>query len=266
MKINRYFLYMALGVVAAGFTACSDSDDYEWAPLPDGQEVYFANTLSTTYTLDAEENSFIIPVRRLDTSAAATVALTATAADDASTLIGFDIPASVSFAAGAEVANITIGYDASKIELDKTQKIQLTIAENDATPYGTSSVTINAMVTGWKQIGTGTYTYSIYYSGVSANRKFYKHVDGKRFKISPWGGGVDFIFSQNDDGTYTVQDAFTGTTNSTYGKVNVCEISDYTSRYPDVVSYREDNTFYFAVCYYVSAGSFGMNYEKFVLD
>lgn len=266
MKINRYFLYMALGVVAAGFTACSDSDDYQWAPIPEGQEVFFSNTLSTTYTLDAEETSFTIPVRRLDTSAATTVALTSAAANDASSLTGFDIPASVSFAAGEEVANITIGYDASKIELDKTQNIQLTIAESDATPYGTSSVTINAMVTGWKQIGTGTYTYSIYYSGVSANRKFYKHVDGKRYKISPWGGGVDFIFSQNDDGTYTVQDAFTGTTNSTYGKVNVCEISDYTSRYPDVVSYREDNTFYFAVCYYVSAGSFGMNYETFVLD
>ena len=138
---------MALGVVAAGFTACSDSDDYEWAPLPDGQEVYFANNMSTTYTLDNQETSFIVPVTRINTAAAATVTISATAATSNTDLSNFDIPTSVSFAAGAQIAEITIGYDAEAIGPNNTQSITLSITDQSAiTPYGLSSITIKGSV------------------------------------------------------------------------------------------------------------------------
>ena len=258
---------MALGVVAAGFTACSDSDDYEWAPLPDGQEVYFANNMSTTYTLDNQETSFIVPVTRINTAAAATVTISATAATSNTDLSNFDIPTSVSFAAGAQIAEITIGYDAEAIGPNNTQSITLSITDQSAiTPYGLSSITIKGSVPeSWTLVGTGTYTYCNYLSGTDPGLEIYKS-NANRYKITNWGGGVDFFFSEPDaNGKIAVEDFFTGLNNSTYGKVNVCERSKRFNF--DRYSYQEGNTYYFATAYYVSAGGFAFNgYETFELD
>lgn len=267
MKINKYFLYMAIGAAAAGFTACGDDyEDYQWAPVPDGQEVYFANNLATSYTIPVEETSFQVQVSRINTSSASTVAISAVAADDKTDLSAFDIPTSISFAAGAEYADITIGYDAEAIGPNNPQSITLSIAdEASVTPYGLSSITIKASVPeSWTYIGTGTYTYYNYYSGDDSGLKFYKS-NANRYKIENWGGGVDFFFSEEADGTISVQDIFTGINNSSYGKVNVCERSD---RFKfDGHSYQEDGIYYFATGYYVSAGGFAFNdYETFVLD
>lgn len=267
MKINKYFLYMAIGAAAAGFTSCGDDyEDYQWAPVPDGQEVYFANNQTTEYSIPVDETTFIVPVRRIDTSAASTVSISAVAATDKTDLSMFDIPTSVSFAAGSDVANITIGYDAEAIGPNNPQSITLCIAdETEVTPYGLSSVTIVASVPeSWTYIGTGTYTYYNYYSGDDPGLKFYKS-NANRYKIENWGGGVDFFFSEEADGTISVQDIFTGINNSTYGKVYVCERAD---RFKfDGHSYQKNGIYYFATGYYVSAGGFAFNdYETFVLD
>ena len=61
---------MAIGAAAVGFTSCngSEHDDYQWAPVPEGQEVYFASGMATNYTLLYEETSFTVPVSRMDKS------------------------------------------------------------------------------------------------------------------------------------------------------------------------------------------------------
>lgn len=258
---------MAIGAAAAGFTSCGDDyEDYQWASVPDGQEVYFANNQTTEYSIPVDETTFIVPVRRIDTSAASTVSISAVAATDKTDLSKFDIPTSVSFAAGSDIANITIGYDAEAIGPNNPQSITLSIAdEKEVTPYGLSSITIKASVPeSWTYIGTGTYTYYNYYSDDDPGLKFYKS-NANRYKIENWGGGVDFFFSEEADGTISVQDIFTGINNSNYGKVYVCERSD---RFKfDGHSYQQNGTYYFATGYYVSAGGFAFNdYETFVLD
>ena len=125
---------MAIGAAAVGFTSCngSEHDDYQWAPVPEGQEVYFASGMATNYTLLYEETSFTVPVSRMDKSAASTVTITAVAASENTDLSNFDIPTSVSFAAGAENAEITIGYDADAIGPNNTQSINLSISDESA--------------------------------------------------------------------------------------------------------------------------------------
>ena len=149
---------MAIGAVTTGFTACSDDDDYEWAPLPEGQEVYFASNLSSTITLSSVENSFSIPLKRADATAAATVTISASADDENTVLDAFTIPTSVSFAAGEKETPINITYDFEKIDFDNTQSITLKLTdENIDGTYGATSFSFKATCPApWTAIGTGT--------------------------------------------------------------------------------------------------------------
>ena len=271
MKINKYFRYMAIGAAAVGFTSCngSEHDDYQWAPVPEGQEVYFASGMATNYTLLYEETSFTVPVSRMDKSAASTVTITAVAASENTDLSNFDIPTSVSFAAGAENAEITIGYDADAIGPNNTQSIKLSISDESAvTPYGMSTITIECDVPEkWTFVGTGTYNYDDpFYDGSDEGLEFYKS-NANRYKITNWGDGVDFIFAELPDGSLEVENTYIGYTHSNYGKIYVREASKVNKTLlPGKVSGVNGNTYTFAVAYYCSAGVFAGVLETFVLD
>lgn len=139
-----------MAVVA--FTACSDDDDYQWATVS-GNQVYFSNQLPASYSISKSANSITVPLNRVKTDEAITVNLSHT---DKTGF--FNVPASVSFAQGEAVANITITYDPEAVAYDENHRDTLTIASTDYTTiYGASSYSFSAMMPSpYKLLGNGT--------------------------------------------------------------------------------------------------------------
>ena len=78
MKKNLYSLFLVLMAMAA-FTACSsDDNDFQWAQVPAGDQVYFSKDLPTQQALSKKASSFTIPVSRVKTDAATTVNISLT--------------------------------------------------------------------------------------------------------------------------------------------------------------------------------------------
>ena len=141
MKKYYFNLFIALlGVV--GFTACSsDDDDYQWATVS-GNQVYFSNQLPSSYNISKTTNVINIPINRVKTDEAITVNLIHT---DGTGF--FNVPSTVSFAAGESVANITVTYDPEKVAYDENHKDTISIASTDYTTiYGASSYAFSAMM------------------------------------------------------------------------------------------------------------------------
>ena len=71
MKLNKFFLGL-LGLSAMVMTSCSDSDNYQWASVTGGDQVYFSNQLPTTQNLSMSDTKFTIPLSRVTTTGATT--------------------------------------------------------------------------------------------------------------------------------------------------------------------------------------------------
>lgn len=140
-------------IAALAFTACSSEDEYEWATVS-GPQVYFSNTLGSTYDITVNENSFSIPVHRVDTQGALTVPLQVEASEGSI----FNVPSSVSFQDGKNVADLVVTYNPDDVVYGKYSTIKLKIAdENATTPYGATTYSFSAGATEWVDFGTGTF-------------------------------------------------------------------------------------------------------------
>ena len=154
MKKYYYNLFIALMAVV-GLAACSsDDNDYQWATVS-GNQVYFSNQLPTSYNISKSASTITVPINRVKTDEAITVNLSHT---DATGF--FNVPSSVSFAAGEAVANITISYDPEQVAYDENHRDTLKIASSDYTTiYGASSYSFSAMMPSpYKLLGTGTFS------------------------------------------------------------------------------------------------------------
>ncbi len=153
--MKKYFYSLCIALVAAtGFTACSDDDDnYQWASA-EGQQVYFANGLSSKIELAMSGSEFNVPIRRVKSDDAITVSLAHT-----DTTGFYNVPTSVSFAAGEKEAVIKIGYDNTKMIYDKFVPDTISIASTDMTsPYGSSVYAFSAgALSPYKDLGMGSY-------------------------------------------------------------------------------------------------------------
>ena len=148
-----YTMLLTVGVML-GITACSS--DNNWQPgSVSGQQVFFSNNLGSSYEISPTENSFSVQVSRYDKSGALNVPLTVTMNEGSI----FNVPTSVSFADGQDVANLVISYNPADIVYGKYDTI--TVVLNDAavtTPYGISTYKFTAGVTEWVKLkGSGLY-------------------------------------------------------------------------------------------------------------
>ena len=181
MKKNIYSLFLAIFALA-GFTACSDSEDYKWADVPANAQVYFSKDLPAQQNISNKTNSFTIPVNRVKTDEAITVPVTLTSEDNF-----LSAPSSVAFAAGQATADLVLSYDPEALVYDKFKEATLSIADAGyTTPYGATSYTFKAgALSPYAPIGNGTLTEGYlweYTVGVSImqnqeNKNMYKFKD-----------------------------------------------------------------------------------------
>lgn len=162
MKIyNKITMALAALTAMVGLASCSSSDDYEMAGKPDNAQVYFSSEMKTDFNLEEGQNSIDVEVRRVKTDGDLTVEVEA--ADESGI---FNIPSSVKFDNGKDVANLTISFDFNAIKNNIDYPISLKL-KNETTVYGSAATTVNVKFspwTEWKPMGwkypEGVTTYS----------------------------------------------------------------------------------------------------------
>lgn len=156
MKYITKFLLMGIVAVAGLLSACTSSDDFEPGPKDSGAQVYFPNTIPSEFNVGDDESSVTIPVRRVVTDAAMTVNILASIEQGQEGIL--NIPSSVSFEAGSDLANLVITFDRGKLVDGTEYKASLLINdEQNLTQYGNYMIDIKIIPWPWEELGTGKY-------------------------------------------------------------------------------------------------------------
>ncbi len=280
--------FMALAVLALGFSACTEEVEYTPAEVPATAQVYFSNTNGAQIDLAKEAKSFDIAVSRAIASEAASIDVVVTADSLANTV--FDFPATVEFADSAANAVYTVTVKEGKeLEFEAYYDVTLAFDESLATPYGNSTysfkVGVPAPWTEWKKIGTGTYYLSIYWGGTHSGlpiyyREYLLNDTDAQFYIPGIANSMDLTIEYNrQTGNCQVLPQYAAT-NSNYGQVTVLDIPHYpftnlSGTYEEYPCYydAEKGLFTLNLAYVVCTlwdantnGSFGNGVETFQLD
>lgn len=156
MKYITKFLLMGIVAVAGLLSACTSSDDFEPGPKDSGAQVYFPNTIPSEFNVGDDESSVTIPVRRVVTDAAMTVNILASIEQGQEGIL--NIPSTVSFEAGSDLANLVITFDRSKLVDGTEYKASLLLNdEQNLTQYGNYMIDITIIPWPWEELGTGKY-------------------------------------------------------------------------------------------------------------
>lgn len=156
MKYITKFLLMGIVAVAGFLSACTSSDDFEPGPKDSGAQVYFPNTIPSEFNVGDDESSVTIPVRRVVTDEALTVNILASIEQGQEGIL--NIPSTVSFEAGSDLANLVITFDRSALVDGTEYKASLLINdEQNLTQYGNNMIDITIIPWPWEELGTGKY-------------------------------------------------------------------------------------------------------------
>lgn len=156
MKYITRFILMGIVAVAGLLSACTSSDDYEPGPKDSGAQVYFPNTIPSEFNVGDDESSVTIPVRRVVTDAAMTVNILASIEQGQEGIL--NIPSTVSFEAGSDLANLVITFDRSALVDGTEYKASLLLNdEQNLTQYGNNMIDITIIPWPWEELGTGKY-------------------------------------------------------------------------------------------------------------
>ena len=281
--------FMALAVLALGFSACTEQVEYTPAEVTATAQVYFTTENASQIDLSQDSKSFDINVARAVAGEATTVYVTVNADEAANDL--FEFPAAIEFADSATTAVYTVAVkDGVTFEYEKYYQVQLALSDEVATPYGkqvhTFKVGVPAPWSEWKEFGTGTYTLSIYWGGTHSELPIYyreymlNDVDAQ-FYIPGIANSMDLTIDYNrQTGACQILPQFAAT-NSNYGQVTITDIPHYPFTNIDPKDYEtypctfdaEKGLFTFNVAYIVCTlynantnGSFGDGVETFQLD
>ena len=152
----------------AGLTLVSCGNDYEYEAAvpeseinPENTQVYFPFDNAAAYTLDFNATSVDVVICRVDSTEEQTVRLHA----EGDSLN--NVPETVTFAAGATKANVTLTYDAEALGYDNTQKVTIMIADSaQTTAYGMSKYVFNVTLPSpWTSLGMATVVDDIMTAG-----------------------------------------------------------------------------------------------------
>ena len=167
--------FMALAVLALGFSACTE-EDYTPAEMPSNDQVFFSNTVGKQIDLAMDAKSFDIVVNRTVTGKNALVPVTVTA--DSSAQAWFEFPDAVEFADTMKTAVYTVAVkEGVTFEYDKFAEVSITIAPEYATPYGDATysfkVGVPAPWSEWEEM-SGVYNFALYVSGAYPIPVYYR--------------------------------------------------------------------------------------------
>ena len=168
--------FIALAVLALGFSACTEQVEYTPAEMPSNDQVYFSNTNASKLDIELEAKSFDIAVSRIATGENAIVPVAVEA--DSLAQAWFEFPETVEFADSMATAVYTVTVkEGAVLEYDAYANISLALDSVFATEYGNStfafSVGVPAPWSAWTTLN-GTYNFSLYVSGSYAIPVYYR--------------------------------------------------------------------------------------------
>ena len=168
--------FIALAVLALGFSACTEEVEYTPAEMPSNDQVYFSNTNASKLDIDKEAKSFDIAVSRIVTGESASVPVTVEA--DSLAQAWYEFPETVEFVDTMATAVYTVTVkDGVELEYDKYATISLALDGEYTTAYGNASFTFQVGVPApwspWKET-KGMYNFSLYVSGSYAIPVYYR--------------------------------------------------------------------------------------------
>lgn len=254
--INKIFGVLTFSCLLLGMGACTDECDYTPA-----QQVS-ADCIKASFVTDGEfmelntdaPKSITVTVTRENTSGEATVALNVLQ-NDANV---FQIPESVTFAAGQATATFEVAFPEAEIGLEYTYSIALDADAVD--PYSQNTIASTSgtiQIIQWNLLGTGTLTCTLL--GGTATCNVYKASHAAWYKAeAPVEDGMDILFIVNDDNSVTVSDQPIFT-DANYGTVYVNNTEG------GGIYSAENNIIQAAFYYYCSAGYFGTYVETLTL-
>ena len=159
--------FIALAVLALGFSACTEQVEYSPAEMPANDQVYFSNTNASKLNIELETKSFDVAVNRIVTGASASVPVTVEA--DSLAQAWFEFPETVEFADSMATAVYTVTVkEGAVFEYEAYANISLALDSASATEYGNAtfafSVGVPAPWSEWEET-SGTFNFSLYVSG-----------------------------------------------------------------------------------------------------
>lgn len=181
--MKKYFKYAypaVAAIMALSLAACDEDDDYTPAAQEQGQQIYFSSEASTSIIASSAETSVSIPVCRVVTTDAVTVPIAVTNEKG-----DFEVPTSVSFAAGQNKADLVLTYDPEKVGFDNYSTITVTIAdEQNTTVYGSSTFTFTVGIPApWTSLGKAQFNET-WWSGATYNVELQQNdLDGQRYRL-----------------------------------------------------------------------------------
>ena len=153
---------------------------------------------------------------------------------------------------------------------DKEITLNITFQNEKGTVvYGTTKEII-ANIT-YTKVGTGAYTYAVLDDKTDPGYTLSQRDDKDNvYKISEWGGGVDFIFTwDKKTNNCVVGQFYTGITDSQYGDIYVSDVPSYSNKqtydkYP--CYYNPDTkTFHFNLVYFNESNALAVKEEIFAV-
>ena len=180
-SINKLFGTFAAVCLLLGGTACTEEAEYTAAEPQSATQPYFPTNLASRIDLTEDATSFTVQVSRMATGSELTVDLVKS--DDEEGL--FTVPATATFAADATTAEITIGYDPAKFELDAYMPLTITIAtEGLDNPYSSNTYSFTAGIPApYVTIGEATFTDNGYFGGKVEVELQQHSLDANRYRL-----------------------------------------------------------------------------------
>lgn len=170
-NIGKYIGVISTVVFSVLMFSCTEKVEYSQAEKLTGAQVYFSSLTPSQIDLDREATSYSIKLMRVNTDGNLTVELKVESETDK-----LDIPTSVEFQDGENVANVNVTYSLDELGYDNYYKVKIALTEDTyTTPYGPSSLDLSLGIPApWVTLGKATYQDDVLLSIFGLETKPYK--------------------------------------------------------------------------------------------
>lgn len=259
--IKSKFLVVAL-LSGLLFSACGSEDivrEPSPAQNPSSSNVYFSKDNNSNIVLGVTDTSFDIIIEREKADQPLTVPITVENPYPAGI---FELPTSVTFAAGESSKTLTVPV--KDIELMKQYRIALALPSDQTKPYTVQDVyprlDLGVLKEDYAPYSEGTFTSAMF--GASWPQLMEYSPSTKNYRLPDLiEVGYDYLFTVAEDGTITQvpkTKVASGYMHPSYGMISM---QAQTGSVFDAAT----NTYLLKIQYTVSAGSFGVKNEKYVI-